>query len=195
MKTCFHILLTVVAQAGFTTFTGLAHPGSGIVVDAQGQVYFSEAGDPDAHLPGIVWQIDAQGKLTRLKEGGGHWLALDAKRDFAQTNLTRWFGQRITPWLERVDTADAALIQADGQPIVVHGGNLYYAKRNLELIQLSPDGKLAPIAPGFEQTAEKLGGVKGLAFGPDDSLYVACPSAILRVKRDGTFSTMVHPIP
>ena len=63
MKTCFRILLAVVAQAGFTTFTALAHPGSGIVVDAQGRVYFSEAGDPDAHLPGIVCQIDAQGKL------------------------------------------------------------------------------------------------------------------------------------
>src|SRR2546425_9478255 len=96
MKTHPYIILAFLVQFAFRTFTASAHPGSGIVVDAQGRVYFSEAGDPDAHLPGIVWQIDAQGKLTRLKEGGAHWLALDAKRSFSQTNLARWFGQRVT---------------------------------------------------------------------------------------------------
>ena len=194
MKTRPFIILAFLAHLPFTTFKASAHPGSGIVVDAQGRLYFAEAGDPDARLPGIVWQIDAQGKLTQLKEGGGHWLALDAKKSFSQTNLSRWFEKGVTPWLQSVDTPDAALIQADGQPIVVHGGNLYYAKRNLELTRLSPEGKLTPIAPGFEQTAEKLGGIKGLAFGPDDCLYVACPSAILQVKKDGKVSTMVQPI-
>src|SRR4030095_4690510 len=92
-------------------------PGSGIVVDARGRVYFSEAGDIDAHLPGAIWQIDAQGKLSRLQEGGAHYLALDAKRGFAPADLSRWFGQRVTPWLQRADTPDASLIQADGQPI------------------------------------------------------------------------------
>lgn len=182
MKTHLCIVVAVLVQFGLTTFTVLAHPGSGIVVDDQGRVYFSEAGDPDARLPGIVWQIDAQGKLTRLQEGGAHWLALDAKRGFSQTNLARWFGERLTPWLQRVDTPDAALIQADGQPIVVHrDGSLYYAKRNLEIVRLTPDGRLTPIAPSLN--ADRLGGIKGLAFGSDDSLYVACPSAIVTPQR------------
>src|SRR5436189_53366 len=89
MKSYFSILLGVLAYFGFTTFTTSAHPGSGIVVDAQGRVYFSEAGDIDAHLPG---------------------------------------------------------------------------------------------------------GIKGLAFGPDDSLYVAYPSAVLKVTTNETVSTVIHPI-
>src|SRR3989441_423205 len=194
MKNYFSILLAVLAHFGFTTFTASAHPGSGIVVDALGRVYFSEAGDIDAHLPGAIWQIDAQGKLTRLQEGGAHYLTLDTKRSFAPTNLARWFGERRPPWLQRADTPDAALIQADGQPIAMHrDGSLYYAKGNLQVIRLSPDGRLTTMAPPQEQT-ERLGGIKGLALGPDDSLYVACPSAVLKVTTNETVSTVIHPI-
>jgi sugar lactone lactonase YvrE len=194
MKNHFKNFLAVLVHFGFTTLSALAHPGSGIVVDPQGRVYFSEAGDIDAHLPGAIWQIDAQGKLTRLQEGGAHYLTLDAQRGFAPTNLARWFGERVTPWLQRADTPDAALIQADGQPIAMCGdGSLYFAKGNLQVTRLSSDGTLTTMAPAQEQT-ERLGGIKGLAFGPDDSLYVACPSAVLKVTTNGTVSTVVHPI-
>jgi hypothetical protein len=193
VKNCFKIFLAVVAVFGFAAFTASAHPGSGIVVDAQGRVYFSEAGDIDAHLPGAIWQIDRQGKLSRLQEGGAHYLALDVKGGFAQTDLDRWFGQRVTPWLQRVDTSDGALLLADGQPIAMRrDGSLYYAKRNVELVRLTPDGLLTPIAPTLD--SEKLGGIKGLAFGPDDTLYVACPSAILKVETNGTISTLIQSI-
>jgi hypothetical protein len=194
MKNYFDILPAVLAYLGFTIFTASAHPGSGIVVDDQGRVYFSEAGDIDAHLPGAIWQIDTQGRLTRLREGGAHYLTLDAKRSFAPTNLARWFGERLTPWLQRADTPDAALIQADGKPIAMHrDGSLYYAKGNLQVTRLSPDGRLTPMAPPQEQT-ERLGGIKGLAFGLDDSLYVACPSAVLKVTTNGVISTVAQPI-
>jgi sugar lactone lactonase YvrE len=194
MKTYLCQIVAVLVQFSLTTFTALAHPGSGIVVDAKGRVYFSEAGDIDAHLPGAIWQIDAQGKLTRLQEGGAHYLTLDKKRGLAPAKLARWFGERRTPWLQRADTPDAALIQADGQPIAMHrDGSLYYAKGNLQVTRLSPDGELTTMAPPQEQT-EKLGGIKGLAFGSDDSLYVACPSAVLKITTNGTVSTVVHPI-
>src|SRR3989442_172289 len=166
MKTYLSFLLAIVAHCGLLTFTASAHPGSGIVVDALGRVYFSEAGDIDAHLPGAIWQIDAQGKLTRLQEGGAHYLTLDTKRSFAPTNLARWFGERRTPWLQRADTPDAALIQADGQPIAMHrDGSLYYAKGNLQVTRLSPDGRLTTMAPPQEPT-EPPRALKGLPFGP-----------------------------
>ena len=95
--------------------------------------------------------------------------------------------------LQRVDTPEASLVQADGQPIVAHrDGSLYYAKGNLELIRLTADGRLTPIAPTLD--SERLGGIKGLAFGPDDTLYVACPSAILKVGTNGAISTLVQAI-
>ena len=45
----------------------LAHPGSGIVVDRQGQVYFVDTGQG-------VWKLDTQGRLTPTR---GSCLSLD----------------------------------------------------------------------------------------------------------------------
>jgi len=195
MKTKSAFALVILTHLTFVTFTTSAHPGSGIVVDSRGWVYFNEAGDPDARLPGSIWQIDPQGKLTRLKVGGAHYLALDTKGGLASDDLARWFSARVTPWFQQVDTADAQLIQADGQPLASHrDGSLYFAKRNVEIVRLTPDGKQTAISPALEAAVMKLGGIKGLAFGPEDNLYASCPSAIIKVKPDGTFSTVIHPI-
>jgi sugar lactone lactonase YvrE len=188
------VFLAVLVQFVWA-FPALSHPGSGIVVDSEGRVYFAEAGDIDAHLPGAIWQIDAQGKLTRLHEGGAHYLTLDRKRGFPQSDLSRWFGERVSPWLQRVDAPEGALIQADGQPIAIHrDGSLYFAKRNMELIRMTVDGKQTAVVPALEATTEKLGGIKGLGFGPENSLYVACPGAVLKVGTNGTVSTVTQSI-
>ena len=72
--------------------------------------------------------------------------------------------------------------------------SLYFAKGNLEVIRLSQDGSLTPVAPNLAESSERLGGIKGLAFGPDGSLYVACPSAVLKIKADGTAATVAESI-
>jgi hypothetical protein len=64
----------------------------------------------------------------------------------------------------------------------------------LQIGRLSPDGKLALVAPGLKTFADELGGIKGLASGPDDSLYAVCPGAVLKVKLDGTFTTVKRPV-
>ena len=47
----------------------------------------------------------------------------------------------------------------------------------------------------MKTTLEKLGeAVTGLAAGRDGTLFVACPNAILKVKVDGTVTTLVHPV-
>jgi hypothetical protein len=195
MKTRSSFALVVLTQFTLVTFATLAHPGSGIVVDTQGRIYFNEAGDPAERLPGSIWQIDPQGKLTRLQVGGAHYLALDTKGSLASEDLARWVSERVTPWFQQAGTADARLIQADGQPLVSHrDGSLYFAKRNVEIVRLTPDGKQTTISPALEAAVVKLGGIKGLAFGPEDNLYVSCPSAVIIVKPGGAFSTMVHPI-
>jgi hypothetical protein len=54
MKTHRGFILAVLVQFVVSTSMTLAHPGSGIVVDSKGRVYFNEAGDPAERLPGSI---------------------------------------------------------------------------------------------------------------------------------------------
>jgi len=57
-----------------------AHPGSGIVVDRRGQIYFIDTGQG-------VWRIDAQGRLAQREGPAFHWLAIDTQGRFVKTRL------------------------------------------------------------------------------------------------------------
>ena len=159
-------------------------------MDGQGQVYFQDSAGR------AIWKIDAGGKLDKLSDKiGGHWMALDAENRFAHADLKQF--KRVRP-----SGAKPALIVAEGgAPIVVsREGNLYFGlsvldggKSAVGLTQISPDGKQKLFAPDLKQTVEKLG-ISGLAMGPDGSLYVACNSAVLKVKMDGTFTTIANPV-
>lgn len=166
-----------------------AHPGSCIVVDNEGNVYFNHTGRG-------VGRIDASGQLTYVGQtNGGHWLCLDAKGSFSAVQPK--FFQRIT-----ADSTTPALILAEGgSPIaVLSDGNLYYASNDetlrpggLQVTRQSPRGDISIFPPDGKKTTEKFG-ITGLAPGPDGSLYIASPSAVLKLTMDGTFRILAHPI-
>src|SRR5687768_5865210 len=167
----------------------LAHPGSGIVVDSQGQVFFQDS------AARTIWKVDTQNRVTaHYDKMGGHWMALDEKGHFARSNLK--LVERITS-----DGHTPALIVADGgAPITVNtDGNLYYGASfsNDEVIvgmmRISPDGSQHKFAPEFGRAVENLG-VTGLTNGPDGTLYAACLTKIMKVRPDGSFSTFVDSI-
>jgi hypothetical protein len=88
MKGHLFIVLALVAQLGVVPLTALAHRGSGIVVDAQGNVYFTHTGRG-------VGKLDPHGKLTYVgSTGGGHWLCLDVDGSFSRSQ-PKYF-ERIT---------------------------------------------------------------------------------------------------
>ncbi len=58
--------------------TASAHPGSGIVVDKYGNVYFTDTGKG-------VWKIDTQGKLTYIPASKFHWMTIDPIGYFAES--------------------------------------------------------------------------------------------------------------
>lgn len=172
-----------------------AHPASGIVVNAKGEVFFIHTGRG-------VGKIDTDGKFAYIHEvsGGGHFLALDAEGRFS-TQFPRLF-QKLT-----LEGAKPTLLYASGgAPLVVHrDGNLYYGSGYPEgedtapgfhtVTRLSPDGKRTLFAPALKSTLADLNeGVMGLAAGPDGSLFVACPNAILKVKTDGKLDTFIRPV-
>ena len=195
-RSCFTRLSPFVAL--LTLFAGRvsAHPSSGIVVDEKGNVFVADINTG-------LWKIDTEGKLTHIHKEAGHWLALDAEGSFAGVDFTksdhwpRWFKRR-TP-----DGAKPALITDGGSPLVVlRDGNLYYVSTGgenrkpggLELTRLSPDGKLKSFAPELGKISEKLSGIKGLASGPDGSMYVTFPKAVHKITADGKVTAVAESV-
>jgi hypothetical protein len=195
MKAHFFSLLVIAMQFFLTGFRVSAHPASGIVVTPEGEVFFIHTGVG-------VGKIDTEGKLTYVHKvkGGGHFLALDRKERFS-TQLPRLF-EKITPSGAR----PAVLYASGGAPLVVNeDGNLYYGSGfpegddltpgGLTLTRLAQDEKRTLFAPDLKKRLAELNeGVTGLAIGPDGSLFLSCPNAILKVKADGSVAKVVHPV-
>jgi len=158
-----------------------AHPGSGIVVDKEGNIYFTDTGKG-------VWKIDKQGQLSFLPASRFHWMTLDAIGYFA--NSPKSFGEyfeRVTP-----ESNKPALIMCSDFPLVVNkDGNIYYAVTrpgSSKIIKRTPDGKESVFASNkiFEF-------ISGITAGTDGSLYItessnANANTIRKITMDGTVS-------
>ena len=158
-----------------------AHPGSGIVVDKYGQVYFTDTGKG-------VWKVDNQGKLTFIPASRFHWMTIDVIGQFAESpkNFGQYF-ERVTP-----QSSKPALIMCSDFPLVVgKDGNIYYADTrpsSTKIIRRTPDGKESVIAS--DKTFEFI---SGIAVGTDGSLYIteasnANSNTIRRITMSGTVS-------
>ncbi len=187
--------LAVFTVCGFCATAGFAHPASGIVADAEGQVFF-------VHTGRGACKIESDGKLTYIHtDTGGHWMALDPERKFASAAPNRLF-EKVT----HSGVKPLLLYASGGAPLVLNrDGNLYYgsgfpegedtAPGGYTLTRMSPDGTRALFAPELKTILATLEeAVTGLAADRDGTLFVACPNAILKVKMDGTVSTLVHPV-
>ncbi|HXB45359.1 MAG TPA: hypothetical protein VNV85_14940 [Puia sp.] len=192
MRTRLAILGLILTQAVAFYSNASAHPGSGIVVDKNGNVYF-------IHSRVGVAKISFDGKFSYIhKATDGHWMCLDEQGIFSRTQ-PKYF-ERITP-----DGVQPAIIYAGGgSPIAISSdGNFYYCG--------SPKGDLHPGAKTlvretlakqqsvFSPTLENIlnglqDGITGLSASPDGSLYVACWNSLLKVTMDGRVTTLVHPV-
>ena len=158
-----------------------AHPGSGIVLDKEGNIYFTDTGKG-------VWKIDTQGKLNFLPASKFHWMTIDAIGSFTQSPKS--FGEyfeRVTP-----EGNKPTLIMCSDFPLVVNkDGNIYYAYTrhgSAKIIKRTPDGKESVFASNkiFEF-------ISGIAAGTDGSLYItessnANANTIRKITTDGTIS-------
>jgi len=190
-KTLFMAALVLFALGLFASMA-FAHPGSGIIVDKSGNVYFVRT------FVGVA-KISADGKLTDFYHAAdGHWMCLDEQGIFSRAE-PKYF-QRITD-----DGARPAIIFAGGgSPITLGGdGNFYYCGTQngdfhpgaMTIVRESPEKQQSVLAPSLEDTLNELhDGITGLTSGPDGSLYIACWNSLLRVSMDGKVTTLVHPV-
>jgi streptogramin lyase len=168
----------------------LAHPGSGIAVDRQGNVYFVDTGSG-------VWKIDRQGKLTKLSVPAYHWLALDINSKLATVTLP-YFSQGGATVARASD--DPRILASSDFPITVApDGALYYpwlrSGNRLQIFRLAPSGATTSIItlPARTESGE-LRWLNGLAAGTDSSIYYTEDKAIRRITPQGKLTTVVSNI-
>ena len=180
MKTRAAIIITTLLSLAVADST-LAHPGSGIAVDREGQVYFTQTNGKG------TWKVSPKGELTLISDVRYHWLDIDLKGHFSRSKLKDF--QRITP-----DGATPAILLCGNFPFTVNrDGNIYYAlwkPGRLEISCQSPDGKVSEMQLEGGTNAA-IGGVTGIASGSDGSLFVTDGSMLLKVTMLGRVSTLV----
>jgi DNA-binding beta-propeller fold protein YncE len=162
----------------------MAHPGSGIVVDRRGEIYFVDTGSG-------VWKIDLQGKLTHLSGPMFHWMTIDSDDRFSTVHLPTGARGDIT----RVGTTPTLLVASDFPITIGADGNLYYpsytSSSGLQLMELTPSDRTTVLTNLSAAGGGDLRHLNGLAAGLDGSLYCSEDNAIRRISRRGQISTIV----
>src|SRR6266480_913262 len=156
MKTKATMIMTALVILALAE-SALAHPGSGIAVDGEGQVYFTQTNGKG------TWKVNSKGELTLISDVRHHWLDIDLAGNFSRSHLKDF--QRITP-----DGAKPAILTCGDFPFTVNrDGNIYYARwkpGRLEIDRQSPDGRVSAMQLERAPSAA-IGGVTGMASGPD----------------------------
>jgi sugar lactone lactonase YvrE len=158
----------------------VAHPGSGIVVDRRGEIYFVDTGAG-------VWKIDLNGKVTQVPSPRFHWIAIDPDDRFSTANLPTGARGDIT----RVSTSPTLLVASDFPIAIGANGNLFYpsyaSSSGLQLMELTPSNRTTVL----KNLRADLKWLNGLAAGTDGSLYYTEDNAVRRIGARGEVSTVV----
>lgn len=177
-----NLLIALVIAAVFATSI-VAHPGSGIVVDRRGEIYFVDTGSG-------VWKIDLNGKVTQIPSPRFHWMAIDPDDRFSAANLPTGARGDIT----RVRTNPTLLVASDFPIAIGANGNLYYPSyasgSGLQLIELTPSNRTR-VSTNLSVGRGDLKWLNGLTAGTEGSLYYTEDNAIRRISALGKVSTVV----
>jgi hypothetical protein len=178
------ISLTSLALMTVFSMSVMAHPGSGIVVDRRGEVYFLDTGAG-------VWKIDLQGKLTHLQGPRFHWMTIDYDDCFSTAHLPTGARGEVT----RVGKSPTLLVASDYPIAIGANGNLFYPSYSsgsgLQLMELTPTDRTTALINLTAAGSGDLRWLNGLAAGADGSFYYTEDNAIRRISARGEVSTVV----
>ena len=166
----------------------LAHPGSGVVVDRQGNIYFVDTGSG-------VWKIDRKSKLTRLSGPAYHWMAIDIDGRLKDATLPYFSSGDAT--VTRVGVNPTLILASDFPITVGRDGKLYYpwfpTGEQLQVFSLAPSGSTI-VFKALRATTESgpLRWLNGIAAAPDGSLYYTENRAVRRISPQGKLTTVVE---
>lgn len=178
-------MLTLALGIGANT-AAWAHPGSSIVVDRKGQVYFVDTGQG-------IWKIDEEGRVSSHEGPAFHRMAIDHDDRLART---RWPGfKEPSTDIHRVGAKPTLLVSSDFPLTTGRDGSVYYPDLGKDdifrVFRLTPAGErsvLATVASASD--GPQLKWLNGMATGPDDSIYFSENAAVRRITPQGEVSTL-----
>jgi sugar lactone lactonase YvrE len=198
-------ITAIIASCVFLTGSVSAHPASGIVVDRNNQIYFSDLE--------TVWKIDTQGRLTVFRAGVSgrhtHDLSIDDDGNFYgadnsyEPSTQRFFSAiwRITP----AGSFSYLLAPTDDPPEGTsvcrdRDGNTYHAtifpERELLVLKRSPNGNVTVLVGSTNAARDYRQGVPysigGMTLGPDGSLYLTDGPNLRKVTMDGKMTLLAQ---
>jgi hypothetical protein len=177
--------LAILALAGLLPGAAHAHPGSGIVVDRFGRVYFVD-------MVSGIWKLEAQGTLTHLPGSAFHWMTIDAEGSFAAAPLPSGPGWE----LDRISANPTLLLASDFPLALGPDGKLYFPTQGETPVRIrtyTPAGQAGVLATLPATTSHgPLRWLNGLAVAPDGAIYYSEDDAIRRVTSEGTVSTVAE---
>ena len=199
------IALTIFAQCLFCAKSIKAHEGWGIVVDRQGQIYFSD-------IPtNTIWRITREGNLQAfLRNKHSHALVLGEDGSIYGTHEhhSAALGKvwRISPDGSLSDVfTPTAEFPLNLHPFTIdREGNIYSANAisfpnqndKTTLLKSTPDGNVTILAGGTRgyrdgvRSEAQFSNIDGMAWGVDGSLYIADSVYVRRISMDGTVATL-----
>ena len=166
--------LVAVGASLLLAFTASGHPGSAILVDRSGTIYFVDTGSG-------IYRVDRGGTVARVAGPAFHWMALDGQGRFANTRWPSIPGAEI-----RRAEGNAALLMSSDYPVTIsRDGAVHFAKDG-RLMKISPSGSMSAAAalPG------NIPWVNGLTTGPDGSIYYTEDTAVRRITPKGVIETV-----
>jgi hypothetical protein len=183
-----------------------AHPGTGIVVDRQGRVYFTDLKR--------IWRVDPAGGVQAVVSGKHcHALRLDERGRLEGEHVTydssaqKWWS---SSWrLEDDGAVRDTVPPTEGfpflfTPAVAGDGTRYFARvdnnrRDVsEIHRRAPDGKTALFVGGAYGFADgagsgaRFGPIGALAVGPGGALYLTDEASVRRVSASGEVRTIAR---
>jgi len=202
-----YLIIVVMVVVFLSASNVSAHPAWGIVVDRQGQIYFS---DLEA-----VWKIDTQGNLSIFREGVRgrhvHDITIDAEDniyglDNTYNPQTEKFPRSIwkmspkgnfsylVPMTNNLPLGRSIWRDSDGNTYSVEPYN--NEKKETKIIKRTPDGKTSLFAGGKygyldgQKDKAEFSVITDMAFGKDEAIYLTDTDKVRKIDKYGMVTTI-----
>ena len=156
------------------TATAFAHPGVGIVIDANGNVFYT-----DLHH---VWRIAPDGtKSIAVANVHTHELCTSTNGKMLYGEHLWYNGEALDTWGSRV-----WMRSPDGRVVDAAGNGDFAVREKNEIRKRTPDGRVSTIAHG------NFRDIRWMTAAPDGTVYFIDTVDLIRVTPDGRVTTVAR---